>query len=145
MMDWPSFVNAASSLSWVAYFGTADRDGRPHVSAVSPGFSPETMWVATRPASKKARNVAVNPNVAFHWPVGVEGPGELVAFGTATIHLDRRAVTRIWNAGHMTFDLESFFGPRDEADVAFIEIAVGRARLLGPDFRPSVWERPAQR
>jgi len=138
-MHWDEFVSAAQAISWVAYFGTADSDGRPHVSAVAPGFSPGTMWIATRPGSKKFRNLRLNSSVAFYWPVGSSGPGELAAWGHATIHESQESRDRIWDGGYLSFDLSQFFGPRESADVAFAEIAVSRARLLGPDFQARVW------
>ncbi len=132
-MDWPAFVEAAKSINWVTYLGTADAEGNAHVSVVAPGFSEDAVWFATRPGSKKLRNIAENPQVGFHWPVGGQGPGELAAWGTATI---RRSDEhhRIWNAGIFTYDLAQFFGSPDSPDLAFVEVAIDRARLLGPDF-----------
>lgn len=139
-MEWSEFVEAASSISWLCYVGTADADGAPHVAAVAPGFEEGVIWFATRRASKKARNLAVNPAVAFHWPVGgTSGPGELAARGTASVHAGRDDVERIWHSGVMPYDLASFFAGPGNPDVVFVETAVRRARLLGPDFRSRVW------
>lgn len=138
-MEWDEFVAAATTISWVAYLGTADEHGRPHVSVVAPGFSPGTMWFATRPGSKKFRNLRRNPGVAFYWQVGGDGPGELAAWGDATLHDDQDSRNRVWDSGHLPYDLEQFFGPRESADVAFAEVAVSRARLLGPHFEEKVW------
>ena len=139
-MDWDEFVSAAQAISWVAYLGTADGEGRPHVSAVAPGFSFGTMWVATRPASRKFRNLRENGSVAFYWPVGSDGPGELAAWGNARVRETAVEIDEIWEAGHFPFDLARFFGPKETAHVAFAEIAVSRARLLGPDFVASIWQ-----
>ena len=138
-MEWDEFVAAAKAISWIAYLGTADHEGHPHVSVVAPGFSPGTIWFATRPASKKFRNLRVNPTVGLHWPVGSEGPGELAAWGVATPLETADAKDSIWDGGYLSYDLSSFFGPRETADVVFAEIAVSRARLLGPDFGSKVW------
>jgi general stress protein 26 len=139
-MQWAEFHEAARAISWLAYLGTADADGRPHVSVVSPGLETEgTIWFATRSSSKKARNIAVNPPVAFHWPVGGQGPGELVARGTATIHGAQEDRDRLWDAGVVPFDLAGFFGSKENPDLVFVEVAVERARLLGPEFIPLVW------
>lgn len=132
-MDWSGFVEAATTTNWVTYLGTADASGRPHVSAVATGFSQGSVWFATRPASKKLRNIRENPRVGFHWPVGGQGPGELAAWGTATIH-PREEHDRIWNAGIFTYDLSQFFGSPDNPDLAFVEVTIERARLLGPNF-----------
>ncbi len=138
-MDWDEFVSAAQAISWVAYLGTADADGRPHVSAVAPGFSPGTLWIATRPGSKKFRNLRENRSVAFYWPVGTEGPGELAAWGAATVRESDDDKNEIWDAGHFPFTLSQFFGAKEQADVAFGEVAISRARLLGPNFVAKVW------
>ena len=133
-MEWSGFVQAASATNWVAYLGTADRSGRPHVSVVAPGFSQGSGWFATRPASKKLRNIRENHHVGFHWPVGGQGPGELAAWGTAVIHSTDEH-DRIWNAGIFTYDLAQFFESPDNPDLAFVEVAIDRARLMGPDFK----------
>lgn len=139
-MQWSDVQGAARAIGWLAYLGTVDAEGHPHVSVVSPGLEIEgTIWFATRPSSKKARNLRANPAVAFHWPVGGPGPGELIARGTAAIHAEQQDRDRLWDAGVVPFDLAGFFGSRDNPDLAFVEVAVDRARLLGPDFVPRVW------
>lgn len=138
-MDWDGFVESAKAISWTAYLGTADADGRPHVSVVAPGFEPGVVWVATRPASKKFRNLEQNPSAALHWPVGSGGPGELAAWGTAVTHRSDEIRDRIWAASPFSFDLEQFFGSRESADVAFVAITLAKARLLGPEFTRDEW------
>jgi general stress protein 26 len=132
-MDWPGLVEAAKAINWVTYLGTADGSARPHVSVVAPGFSDGSVWFATRPGSKKLRNIRENPQVGFHWPVGGQGPGELAAWGTATIHPPEER-QRIWDSGIFTYDLSQFFGSPDNPDLAFVEADIDRARLLGPKF-----------
>lgn len=138
-MNWGELVDAAQAISWIAYLGTSDESGRPHVSVVAPGFSPEIVWVATRPSSKKFRNLELNPQAALHWPVGAGGPGELAAWGPAVTHRSDETRDRLWLDSPFSFDLEQFFGPREGADVVFVEIQVERARLLGPGFVRSEW------
>jgi general stress protein 26 len=132
-MDWFEFVEAATAIDWITYLGTADASGRPHVSVVAPGFSEGSVWFATRLASKKFRNIEVNPKVGFHWPIGGQGPGELAAWGRATIHA-RDEHSRIWNSGNFTYDLAQFFGSPENPDLAFVEVTIDRARLMGPGF-----------
>ena len=132
-MDWAGFVEAATATDWLTYLGTADAAGRPHVSVVATGFSDRSVWFATRPSSKKLRNISENPQVGFHWPVAGGGPGELAAWGTAIVH-PRDEHDRIWNSGIFTYDLAQFFGSPENPDLAFVEVVVERARLMGPDF-----------
>lgn len=140
-MNWEEFVSAAQSINWVTYVGTADSTGATHVAPVAPGFSDEAMWFATRASSKKFRNLLENPDVAFHWPVGSDGPGELAAWGTATVHPSSEDRHRIWAAGYFAFDLANFFGSADNDDLAFVRVTVERARLLGPGFVADRYQR----
>ena len=142
-MDWEDVAAAGAAIGFVTYVGTRDATGARHVAAVSPGFGEDgTLWFATRASSKKARNLWSDPRVAFHWPVTTgTGPGELVANGTATIHEGEAERHRLWAAGVLPYDLSGFFGTPDNPDLVFVEVVVERARLLGPDFVPQVWER----
>ena len=141
-MTWDEFVEAARAISWITYLGTADEKGRAHVSAVAPGFGDDRLWVATRPGSRKARNIESNPSVGFHWPVGSpDGPGELAAWGSAVLHGDIETKTRIWNADYFSFDLAGFFGSPD-GDVVFIEVTIARARLMTASFESKVFVNP---
>ncbi len=113
--------------------------GRPHVAVVAPGFREGAVWFATRASSKKCRNLRENAEVAFHWPVGnAEAPGELAAWGTATVHDALPARRRIWAAGILPYDLASFFGEPDNPDLVFVEVLVRRARLQTRDAK-RVW------
>ena len=138
-MDWSEFVAAATATSWIAYLGTADAQGHPHVSVVAPGFRPGVVWIATRPGSRKFRNLEENPSAALHWPVGGEGPGEIAAWGAAATHRSNDIRDQIWEDSPFAFELENFFGERTAADVAFVEVRLDRARLLGPGFVRSEW------
>lgn len=139
-MEWSEFGEAAAAISWVAYLGTVDAAGNPHVSVVSPGLGTEgIIWFATRISSRKYRNLSADPRVAFHWPVGGQGPGELIAHGAASTHAEQDDRDRLWEAGVLAYDPAGFWGSKDNPDLAFVEVAVARARLLGPDFVPRVW------
>lgn len=138
-MEWDEFVEAARAISWVAYFATADALGMPHSSVVSPGFSDQRLWVATRRESKKYRNLMVNPRAGLFWPVGGGGPGELSARGPVVLHDSPEVRRLIWESNYFSYDLASFFGSPDNPSVGFVEIVLERARLLGPGFVASVW------
>lgn len=140
-MDWQEFVDGARAISWTTYLGTADADGRPHVSVVAPGFTDGSVWFATNRTSKKVRNLAQNRAAAFHWPVSTGGPGELVASGRATIHDGPEERKRLWSAGILDYDMAGFFGSPDNESLVFVEVRIEVARLLGPGFVPDRWRR----
>lgn len=136
-MDWADFVDAARAVDWVTYVGTADGAGVPHVAAVAPGFADGSVWFATRRSSRKARNLTENRQVAFHWPVGSGGLGEVAAWGTAKLHTDPQEIRRVWDSDVFGYDLSQFFGAPDNPDLVFVEVAVEHARLVGPGFEVS--------
>lgn len=138
---WDEFVDAAQAISWTVNLGTADVAGVPHVSVVATGFTEGSLWFATNRTSKKIRNLRANPSVAFHWPLGGGGPGELVARGSAVIHDSEEDRRRLWAAGIMPYDLGAFFGSPDNESMVFVEVLVESARLLGPDFVADRWVR----
>ena len=141
-MNWEAFTAAAAATSWVTYLGTIDRSGRPHVSVVAPGFTPGSLWFATRRGSKKFENLTVHPSVSFHWPVGNhDGPGELIARGSARPITSEAELIRVWDAGILPYDLSGFWGSPENPDLAFVEVEIDRARLLGADFVPQRWRR----
>lgn len=139
-MEWSRFAQAAASNGWYAFLGTADQAGRPHVSVVAPGFGGEgSIWFATRASSKKGRNLSVNSEVGLHWPLRADGPGELAAWGTAWLFTGEDDRHRLWGSGILPYDLAEFFRSPDNPDLAFVEVEVERARLLGPGFVREVW------
>ena len=139
-MIWDEFVDGARAVSWVAYVGTADGSGVPHVAAVAPGFTEGTIWFVTRIASYKYQNLLQNPRVAFHWPVATgSGPGELFARGHAQLHSDEVSRRRLWTEANLPFDPTQFFGSPDNPDFGFVETTVTSASILGPDFNRSTY------
>lgn len=143
-MEWQAFVDAAQATSWVTYLGTVDARGRPHVSVVAPGFTDGSIWFATRQSSRKFRNLTEDPTAAFHWPVGGEGPGELIAQGKAQLFTSADDRRRLWDSGVLSYDPVGFWGTPDNEDLAFVQVEVASARLLGPDFVPDRWIRPTR-
>lgn len=141
-MEWSAFVEAAKSTGWVTYLATADAAGTPHSSVVAPGFSEGVVWFGTRVASKKYRNLLVNPAVAFHWSVTDGGAGEVSASGIAVAHQTTAQRRAIWDMGVFDYDLDGFFGSPENEEMAFAECTITSARLVGPDhitqrYRPS--------
>lgn len=141
-MDWEAFVRAATTTSWVTYLGTITADGSPHVSVVAPGYTEGSLWFATRQSSKKFRNLVSDPRASFHWPVGnTEAPGELIANGEARLFASAEDRSRLWSSGILPYDMSGFFGSPDNVDLAFVEVEIATARLLGPDFVARRWLR----
>ena len=141
-MKWEEFAAAASATSWVTYLGTVNRAGRPHVSVVAPGFTPGSVWFATRRSSQKFANLTANAAASFHWPVGNhDAPGEVIARGAAQLFASPVDRARIWDADVLPYDLSGFWGSPDNPDLVFVEVEVDHARLLGPDFVPQRWHR----
>lgn len=143
-MTWDDFIKAARAISWITYLATTAKDGKPHVAPVSVGFTEGTVWFASRRPSRKIRNLGANPFVAFHWPVGTgSGPGELFARGTSVVHIAEDDRHRLWSGLDFAYDLAMFFQSPDNPDLAFVEVAITHASLLGPDFARSIWRPPA--
>ena len=140
-LGWIEFVDGAKACGWMAYVGTVDGRGRPHVAVVSPGYGDEgTVWFGTRPGSTKLRNLRSNPGVAMHWPIGArDAPGECFARGTATLHEGLDARRRVWQSGVMPYDLAQFFGSPDNEDHLFVEVTLTSASILGPNFVRQRW------
>jgi general stress protein 26 len=139
-MTWDEFVVGARAVSWLAYLGTASTEGRPHVAPVSPGFTKDTIWFATRTGSRKFRNLVENPRTSFHWPVGgTDGPGELFAEGDARLYTSEADRRRLWTEANLPFDPANFFGSPETPDLAFVETTVTSASILGPDFHRSFY------
>lgn len=132
-MEWSAFVDAATSTGWVAYLATADDAGRPHSSVIAPGFSDGTIWFGTRVASKKFRNLLVNPVVAFHWSVTDGGAGEASAAGRASLHQTANQRRAVWESGVFAYDLGGFFGSPENDEMAFVECHISSALVVGPD------------
>ncbi len=138
-MEWDDVVAAAHSISWVTAFSTSGADGRPAVSFVAPGFAGGRIYVGTRPRTRKARNLAHNPNVALHWPVTAGGPGQLFVRGQGAVQSAIEAKSAIWGNGGWKYDLGQFFGSYENPDLVFIEIEPSYASLVGPDFVRQTW------
>ena len=140
-MYWDEVAAAIEELGWPSYLGTVDESGLPHVSVVALGIADRTLWFATRRGTTKLANIAANPAVFVHWPVGGVGPGELFIRGTAEIHDSVEERQRLWTAAALPYDPTGFFGGPQNPDVVFVRIEVTFARLLGADFVRRVWRR----
>ena len=83
LLPW-SFVQERLATARNYWLATARPDGRPHVAPVWGLWLDEAFYFATDPASRKARNLLVNPALVVHLESGddvviLEGAAERVA------------------------------------------------------------------
>ena len=67
--EWVSRRMSASPNYWIS---TTRPDGRPHAAPVWGVWVDEKLYFGTAPSSRKARNLAQNPNVTVHLESGDE-------------------------------------------------------------------------
>ncbi len=67
--EWVSDRMSESRNYWIS---TTRPDGKPHAAPVWGVWVDETLYFGTAPSSRKARNLAHNPNVAVHLESGDE-------------------------------------------------------------------------
>jgi general stress protein 26 len=120
----------AVQLSPWAHLATVGGDGEPDVVPVHPCWEGDTLWTMVGTDSVKARNVADNNKVAFHWQVTASGDGVEV-WGTGEVFTDVETKQRMWN-DVFDYDLDAFApgGPENSPDTAFLAVAVNRALIL---------------
>jgi general stress protein 26 len=120
----------ATRLSPWAHLATVGADGEPDVVPVHPCWDGGTLWTMVGVDSVKARNVADNNKVAFHWQVTENGDGVEV-WGTGEVFIDIETKQRMWT-DVFDYDLSAFApgGPDNSPDTAFLAVAVNRALVL---------------
>lgn len=131
-MDLEQVKAESARLGMWAHVATVGADGNPDVSPVHPCWEGDVLWTMTGRNTVKARNVAVNPNVAVHWQVGEDTDMDsLVLWGTAEVHDDLETKRRLWT-GVFDYDLNMFApgGPDGSPDVVFMAIRPARALVL---------------
>lgn len=111
-------------LTGLAHLATSDPDGRPAVGLVSPLIADGVVWAQTRRSSRKATNVAANPEVALMW----EADGEIYVWGVAELIDDVDTKREWWPTWH--YDAASFFGDPADPGVVLLRITPARATLL---------------
>lgn len=67
--SWAGHKLAAARNYWI---GSTRPDGRPHVAPVWGVWMDEALYFSSDPASRKARNLALNPNIVVHLESGDE-------------------------------------------------------------------------
>lgn len=94
MLPW-SWVREQATAARSYWICTTRPDGRPHAMPVWGLWLDETVFFSTDPASRKARNVAANPDAVIH----LESGDEAVIFeGTIERVEDPEILTRFCDA-----------------------------------------------
>jgi general stress protein 26 len=122
-MNW---TEVCEHLGGLAHCATATPDGRPHVALAAVAVDGERLWFGTRASSTKARNIAVNPQVALMWSPAAE----VYVRGVAELVDDTDEKRRVWDAGLFDYDLATFFGSADDPDFVFVRIQPQSATVL---------------
>jgi general stress protein 26 len=110
--------DVAVHLNGFAHLATVRPDGGPHVAKVAPAVEGDTIWIATRTTSAKARNIAGHPQVAVMFEPGAE---VYVQADAELVH-DLATKRRVWTSGLFPFPLEGFFGSFDDAGFVLVRL-----------------------
>ncbi len=129
-MDLDEIKAECARLSMWAHIATVGSDGKPDVTPVHPCWEGDVLWFLAGESSVKARNIAVNPNVALHWQVTAAGDGVEI-WGIAQLFTDTGTKRRLWT-GVFDYDLSAFVpgGPDSSPGTGFISVEPERAVLL---------------
>ena len=122
-MNW---ADVTEHLTGLAHLATATPDGRPHVAIAGAVVDGDVLCFGTRASSGKARNIAVNPEVAMMWSPAAEAYVQ----GVAELVHDVDEKRRIWSSGIFPFDLATFFGSPENEDFVFVRVRPRSATVL---------------
>ena len=139
-MDWS---DVASHLTGIAHLATVTSGGDPHVSRVAPAIDGDTVWIATRATSAKARNVSAKPRAVVMWAPGAEA---YVWADVDVVH-DTPTKQRIWDSGVFSMPLAALFGSPDRDDFVLLRLTPTAATVIVQSesgLRRNVWraDRP---
>ena len=126
-------------LTGQAHIATVRADGSPHVAKVWPAVDGQTIWIGTRAASGKARNLRVHPGAALMF----ESQGEAYVSGEVEVVDDLATKRRVWSSGIFAYPLESFFDAPDRDDFVFLRFTPRRAIVMTQSdsgLRRETWE-----
>jgi general stress protein 26 len=122
-MNW---TDVTEHLTGLAHLSTVSPDGHPHVALAGAVVDGDVLWFGTRASSAKARNIAVNPQVALMWSPAAE----VYVRGVAELVDDVSEKRRVWDSGIFPYDLATFFGSPDDEDFVFVKIRPRSATVL---------------
>jgi general stress protein 26 len=129
----PSQILAvATDLIRAARYGTlvtVDEGGQPQARVVDP-FSPEpdmTVWLATRPVTRKVAQIRKNPRVSLLW-FDPARKGYVTLLGTATLVDDPAEKAKRWKP-----EWKEFYDDENRgADYLLIRVKPTRLEILSP-------------
>jgi general stress protein 26 len=109
-------AEASKKAVWCALATVAGDE--PRVRIVHPTWEGQTLWLATGPATPKARQIANNGRVDVQFQVAAPDFVHVMARGHATLCSDDATRAHAWEV--MDYDLKDFFpgGPTDPNYVA---------------------------
>jgi len=131
-------VHAAARNSNRAYLATTD-NGQPKVRVVFPALEGRVLWIATKPNSAKALQIARDPRVELFYEVGTQRPiTHLTVTGKAQLIDGLEEKIRLWNLRIFGYDLREFWpsGP-ESRDLSLIHIDPLRVEL---GTQPAMWQ-----
>lgn len=96
---------AAKKAIWCALATVAGNEAR--VRIVHPTWEGDVLWIATGPATAKAREIQENSSVDIQFQVAPDDFVHLLVRGTATVLTDQATKGRIWDV--MDYDLAQFW------------------------------------
>lgn len=121
-------VVAAVAANWFCTLATSSAQSRPHVAGVLYALVGRDLYVNTDQASRKAQNIAENPQVAVCIPVdaGPEAPPFTVSLqGHATLlATDDVEINRLVTDGSLT--AITSHGELERPGTCFVKITPGR-------------------
>lgn len=120
-------AKASAAAVWCA-LATTNRKGQPRVRLVHPTWEGDVLWVATGPATPKAKQLENNPWVDVQFQVAPPTFLHIMVRGRAEICRDAATKQHAWDV--IDYDLKDFFsgGPEDPNYVA-VKIVPTRVEL----------------
>jgi general stress protein 26 len=122
-------VVAAVTKRSFCTLATSSPANQPHVAGVIYAMVDDCMYVSTQRTSRKARNIAANPNVFVCIPIrrAPVGPPSTVQFAAKAELLTARDIARLAQAGELK--AITSHGELEMADICFVRVTPSE-RLL---------------
>lgn len=105
---------------------------------VHPTWEGDVLWLATGPATPKAKQMANNPIVDVQWQVSPPNFIHIMCRGTAELIMDDAIRAHAWEA--LDYDLNDFF-PGGPTDPNYVAVKVTPTRVELSEMFGSVNQR----